>query len=232
MQLQCPAPRTRLSLSLLTRATTGQRVKLVLMIDHKLPTSTTLYIFIVHVHVHVHCALQYTYNVQSTVYGWSVQFLHFRFVELILREGAHVDVKNKKGNSPLWLAANGMYSTSCTVRVYIYNDIVHVCVHVHVFYQSHLSLFVALSLSDLPSPPLSPCAGGHLDVVRLLVDHGSDLDSQDNRKVSCLMAAFRKVNTMTSSLHHHIVTTSSVYHTMCFCDTGTFQGGEVFGGSC
>ena len=53
-----------------------------------------------------------------------------------------MDVKNKKGNSPLWLAANG----------------------------------------------------GHLDVVRLLVDHGSDLDSQDNRKVSCLMATFRKVS--------------------------------------
>ena len=32
---------------------------------------------------------------------------HYKFVELILRYGAYVDVKNKKGNSPLWLAANG-----------------------------------------------------------------------------------------------------------------------------
>lgn len=32
---------------------------------------------------------------------------HYKFVDLILRYGAHVDVKNKKGNSPLWLAANG-----------------------------------------------------------------------------------------------------------------------------
>lgn len=32
---------------------------------------------------------------------------HYKFVELLLREGAVVDVKNKKGNSPLWLAANG-----------------------------------------------------------------------------------------------------------------------------
>ena len=32
---------------------------------------------------------------------------HYKFVELILRCGAHVDVKNKKGNSPLWLACNG-----------------------------------------------------------------------------------------------------------------------------
>lgn len=32
---------------------------------------------------------------------------HFKFVELILSYGANVDVKNKKGNSPLWLACNG-----------------------------------------------------------------------------------------------------------------------------
>eukprot|EP00731_Ephydatia_muelleri_P037519 Em0494g4a len=67
---------------------------------------------------------------------------HCKFVHLLLTHAAHVDVKNKKGNSPLWLA----------------------------------------------------CNGGHLDVVRLLVEHepGADVDSQDNRKVSCLMAAFRK----------------------------------------
>lgn len=34
--------------------------------------------------------------------------------------------------------------------------------------------------------------GGHLDVVQLLVTSAADIDSQDNRKVSCLMAAFRK----------------------------------------
>lgn len=49
-------------------------------------------------------------------------------------------MKNKKGNSPLWLAANG----------------------------------------------------GHLNVVDVLYQSGADIDSQDNRKVSCLMAAFRK----------------------------------------
>lgn len=32
---------------------------------------------------------------------------HCRFVELLLSRGAAVEVKNKKGNSPLWLAANG-----------------------------------------------------------------------------------------------------------------------------
>ncbi|XP_024080647.1 ankyrin repeat domain-containing protein 17-like isoform X3 [Cimex lectularius] len=32
---------------------------------------------------------------------------HCRFVELLLNRSAQVEVKNKKGNSPLWLAANG-----------------------------------------------------------------------------------------------------------------------------
>lgn len=32
---------------------------------------------------------------------------HYRFVELLLHRTASVDVKNKKGNSPLWLACNG-----------------------------------------------------------------------------------------------------------------------------
>jgi ankyrin repeat domain-containing protein 17 len=54
--------------------------------------------------------------------------------------GALIDVKNKKGNSPLWLA----------------------------------------------------CNGGHMEVVQLLVNAKADTDSQDNRKVSCLMAAFRR----------------------------------------
>ena len=66
---------------------------------------------------------------------------HYKFVDLILRNDAHVDVKNKKGNSPLWLAANG----------------------------------------------------GHLDVVRMLKEYKAEMDSHDNRKVSCLMASFRKV---------------------------------------
>ena len=34
---------------------------------------------------------------------------HYRFVELLLEHMAAVDVKNKKGNSPLWLACNGEF---------------------------------------------------------------------------------------------------------------------------
>jgi len=54
--------------------------------------------------------------------------------------GAMVEVKNKKGNSPSWLAANG----------------------------------------------------GYLEVVELLFRNKADIDAQDNRAVSCIMAAFRK----------------------------------------
>ncbi len=45
---------------------------------------------------------------------------HFKFVEFILRHGSFVDVKNKKGNSPLWLT---WYECVCTVIH------VHVCVY-------------------------------------------------------------------------------------------------------
>lgn len=55
--------------------------------------------------------------------------------------GAHIDVHNKKGNTPLWLASNG----------------------------------------------------GHFDVVQLLVQAGADVDAADNRKITPLMSAFRKV---------------------------------------
>ncbi|XP_064457287.1 ankyrin repeat domain-containing protein 17-like isoform X2 [Ornithodoros turicata] len=32
---------------------------------------------------------------------------HYAFVELLIKKGAQIDVKNKKGSSPLWLACNG-----------------------------------------------------------------------------------------------------------------------------
>lgn len=39
---------------------------------------------------------------------------------------------------------------------------------------------------------LTSCQGGHLEVCQQLFSYGADVDSQDNRKVSILMAAFRK----------------------------------------
>ena len=76
----------------------------------------------------------------SIINSKSIKTLKQTILIRIFFRGAQVDVHNKKGNSSLWLAANG----------------------------------------------------GHLDVVQLLHSAGADIDSQDNRKVSCLMAAFRK----------------------------------------
>ena len=45
--------------------------------------------------------------------------------------------------------------------------------------------FVPLNVTPLVT-------GGHLDVVQLLVSNRADIDSQDNRRVSSLMTAFRK----------------------------------------
>ena len=108
---------------------------------------------------------------------------HCKFVHLLLTHGAHVDVKNKKGNSPLWLACNGKCKKECykhcsTMGVSCEKKASLLCVSV-------MRKFCVLCMH----------VGGHLDVVRLLVEHesGADVDSQDNRKVSCLMAAFRKV---------------------------------------
>ena len=45
---------------------------------------------------------------------------HHKFCELLLSRGAMVDVKNKKGNSPLWLSANG--------KVWLYDSHSATCV--------------------------------------------------------------------------------------------------------
>lgn len=37
-------------------------------------------------------------------------------------------------------------------------------------------------------------AGGYVEVVQLLVSHGADVHSEDNRHVSCIMIAFRKAH--------------------------------------
>ena len=52
--------------------------------------------------------------------------------------------------------------------------------------------------------------GGHFDVVKLLVEAGADVDSQDNRKVFCLMAAFRKVHMHSSILHKQHIPSHSI----------------------
>lgn len=77
---------------------------------------------------------------QSRITGIALAFITNEWI----CRGAHIDVRNKKGNTPLWLAANG----------------------------------------------------GHFDVVQLLVHASADVDAADNRKITPLMAAFRKVQTV------------------------------------
>lgn len=36
---------------------------------------------------------------------------HYKFVELLVVIGAQIDVRNKKGCTPLWLSANGTFSS-------------------------------------------------------------------------------------------------------------------------
>ena len=57
---------------------------------------------------------------------------------------------------------------------------------------SHIaSVYTWLSLNYYSSRALV-YLGGHLEVCQQLFSYGADVDSQDNRKVSVLMAAFRK----------------------------------------
>ena len=59
-------------------------------------------------------------------------------MDLILRESAHVDVKNKKGNSPLWLAANG----TCTCSELM----IHVHVHVQMYMYMYMNIVFSLTV--------------------------------------------------------------------------------------
>lgn len=163
--------------------------------------------------------------------------------------GATVDVKNKKGNSPLWLACNGRCVCMCAHLLFPFINVSsmrsvilcleHVCdngtgknenmyqntlllrglpKHMHTYIHSykhtniHTYIFAYFSkghgwgylgisagsgsTSQAKRSEKLHCwvviAGGHIDVVQYLVNSGADKDSQDNRKVSCLMAAFRK----------------------------------------
>lgn len=67
-------------------------------------------------------------------------------------------------------------------------------------------------------------------MVKLLVGAGADVDSQDNRKVFCLMASFRKVRNCTFNIadfdkHYSF----SVLYNVCMLFSGSCEGCEVLG---
>ncbi|XP_044136846.1 ankyrin repeat and KH domain-containing protein 1-like [Bufo gargarizans] len=75
---------------------------------------------------------------------------HYKFCELLINRGAHIDVKNKKGNTPMWLAANGGHF-----------DIVQLLVHA--------GGDVDAADNRKITPLLSAFRKGHLKVVQFLV---------------------------------------------------------------
>ncbi|XP_073505669.1 ankyrin repeat and KH domain-containing protein 1-like [Phyllobates terribilis] len=75
---------------------------------------------------------------------------HYKFCELLINRGAHIDVRNKKGNTPTWLAANGGHF-----------DIVQLLVHA--------GADVDAADNRKITPLMSAFRKGHLKVVQFLV---------------------------------------------------------------
>ena len=83
---------------------------------------------------------------------------HVRFVELLLCRGAAVEVKNKKGNSPLWLAAN---SGHLSVVELLYN----------------LNADIDSQDNRKVSCLMAAFRRGHIKVVRWMVNHVTQFPS-------------------------------------------------------
>ncbi|KAL5283184.1 ANKRD17 family protein [Megaselia abdita] len=95
---------------------------------------------------------------------------HLKFVELLLQRGAAVEVKNKKGNSPLWLAAHGGH-----------NNVVEI------LYQSCAD--IDSQDNKRVSCLMAAFRKGHTKVVKWMVQHVTQLPSDQE------MASF--INTIT-----------------------------------
>lgn len=95
---------------------------------------------------------------------------HLKFVELLLQRGAAVEVKNKKGNSPLWLAAHGGH-----------NNVVEI------LYQN--SADIDSQDNKRVSCLMAAFRKGHTKVVKWMVQHVTQLPSDQE------MASF--INTIT-----------------------------------
>ncbi|KAG1661828.1 Ankyrin repeat domain-containing protein 17 [Nymphon striatum] len=94
---------------------------------------------------------------------------HYRFVELLLSRGAIVDVKNKKGNSPLWLACNGGHL-----------DVVQLLVNAKADVDSQDNRKISCLMAAFRK--------GHVKVVRWMVEKVNQFpaDSDCNRYISAI----------------------------------------------
>ncbi|KAJ7392340.1 Ankyrin repeat and KH domain-containing protein 1 [Desmophyllum pertusum] len=94
---------------------------------------------------------------------------HYKFCDLLLSRGAMVDVKNKKGNSPLWLSANGGHLEVCQLLFSYGADV-----------DSQDNRKVSILMAAFRK--------GHIKVVKWLVKHVHQFpsDSECTRFVSTL----------------------------------------------
>lgn len=83
---------------------------------------------------------------------------HYRFVDLLLRKNATIDVKNKKGNSPLWLACNAGHC-----------DVVHLLVTANADIDSQDNRKVSCLMASFRK--------GHIKVTKWLVKYVSQFPS-------------------------------------------------------
>merc|ERR1712107_59395 len=109
-------------------------------------------------------------------------------VSLLLDRKANVEHRAKTGLTPLMEAASGGYTEVGRVLLDKGANVNAAPVPS----SRDTALTIAADKGHYRFVELLLSRGAQVDVVQLLYSAGADIDSQDNRKVSCLMSAFRK----------------------------------------
>ncbi|KAL3313749.1 Ankyrin repeat domain-containing protein 17 [Cichlidogyrus casuarinus] len=124
-------------------------------------------------------------------------------VELLVKRGANFEHRAKSGLTPLMEAASGDYVEVGRILVYAGADCTAVATLLSLLPPTR-AIYASLACSSNTQVEAKnkkgstslwlACNGGHIEVCRVLIEFGAHVDAQDNRHVSCLMAAFRKGN--------------------------------------
>ncbi len=98
---------------------------------------------------------------------------HTEVAEILLNSGAHIDQTENEGRTPLMKAARAGHI--CTIRSLITKGWNRMKIIYWIFVLSSKGADVNRSTNSNDSTVLSlACAGGHLEVVSLLLKHGAD----------------------------------------------------------